>query len=120
MQTGGNTLLVSFLWRRVIVAARGAVHALAMVSALLSTGALPAAFAGGSEIESLQHEGSAAQGADVQWTVRTRVRRPSPHLCDSFDDASLLPANAQLKAHDSTRILSGPRVSLGLMIPMRC
>lgn len=101
-------------------AARNIGYALAMASAVLSGGVLPAVFVGGSTEAESSEEGPASQYAEVRCELRARLRRPSADHTEAHSFALHVPTIGRHLAHATTGALSAPCVSLGLVVPLRC
>jgi hypothetical protein len=121
MHVFGASRSIFAVRRRLIArAVRSSLHAVMMLAAMFSTGVLPAAFVSGSnEVESSQQEGSSSEHATVHSEARMRIRRLSIHRCSACVVAQHTPMAAGRSAR-SARLLTVPKVSLGLSLPLRC
>lgn len=99
-------------------ATMGLAMALAMGSASLSGGVLPAVMLG--TANETQEEGPASSYAAVHSDHGTRVRRSSPQRRAAGDLTSHLPASGQRLARTLAFSISTPQLSLGLSVPLRC
>jgi hypothetical protein len=94
---------------------------LAIASAVLSCGVLPAAVLGESnESESSQQEGPASNYATVHYDLGTRLRRSLPQRHDAGDLTGHLPSTGRRLSRTLASSLSTPQLSLGLSVPLRC
>jgi hypothetical protein len=108
--------------RRVRRALHGAVHAVAMLAGLLSTGILPASIlAASSEVESTFEEApSAVYGQHHNEHAMSARRHTSWRYLKRGVALSTLPTLAGRLATSSASPALVSRLSLGLSIPMRC
>jgi hypothetical protein len=108
--------------RRVRRALHGVVHVVAMLAGLLATGILPASvLAASSEVESTCEEApSAVYGQHHNEHSTSARRHTSWRYLKRGVALSTLPTLAGRLATSSASPALGSRLSLGLLVPMRC
>lgn len=117
-----SRLLPAAIRRRVVRAARGVVHALALTAGLLSSGLAPAQLLSGESSE-IQQRDSSAEYAELRCDARLRSRQIVVHRGDAvvlLPPTTLSGPEAGSLSHTTANSLSIVRLSLGHSAPLRC
>jgi hypothetical protein len=95
------------------------VHAVTLLAALLGAGIIPAGAVAGSNEAETQQEGPSSQYAEVQF--ESRVLRRLVHRAEACRLSAPSPMTAgPLASPTSCITILSTRLSLGLMVPLRC